>query len=69
MSKVVSIRDRLELWHHAYTSPAGTVSASVSSHGRMAVSTSTGDTKYLDLTDTVAFLKNVSDTLDSVMKG
>lgn len=64
MSNVVSLAERRESWHVAYQK--GDLVVSVSSHGRLSISTK-GSEETLSFCDSASFLRKINDDFDRTM--
>lgn len=66
-SNVISLRDKLEVWHSGFIDNENQIEVKISNHGRMSISTFTDQIIYLSFVDAVSMLQNLNAKLEDLM--
>lgn len=68
MNNVISIREKLESWHMAYSDPGQNFAVFASNHGRFKFTFNSNQQDiYLDFVDSITFLSDTSKAIEKAM--
>lgn len=68
MGKVISLREKTEVWSQGYVSPDNGLSVMVSNHGRFKFHHGSGQPIFLDFVDSVGMLSQLSSKIEEALE-